>query len=253
VQNVLGARGRAELLRFLETDPLLAFDYDGTLCPIVDHAAQAVMRSRTRSHCSALCLRSICVLVSGRARSDVLGKVDGIPFAQVIGSHGADWAFVRAGDERRRRKVAGWFAQAQKRLSGIEGVEIEDKSLSMTIHYRQARQRAFALDQIARLIAELRGARVIGGKEVFNILTQDEEGKGSALLELKHLFGRKTALYIGDDVTDEEVFELPKRERIFKIRVGRSVRTKADFFVPSQELIDPLLELLVDWRHGVGV
>lgn len=69
---------------------LCAFDFDGTLSPIVEHPDLAVMRARTRDLLSCLAVLYPCIIVSGRARADILEMLSGIKVVQVIGNHGAE-------------------------------------------------------------------------------------------------------------------------------------------------------------------
>ena len=53
------------------------------------------------------------------------------------------------------------------------------------------------------------------------------------------------ALYVGDDVTDEDVFRSSSPARLLPVRVGRWVASAARFFISSQGDIDGLLLQLV--------
>jgi len=244
VRNILIPSAQKQLVEFLARDPLLVFDYDGTLCPIVSHASDAVLRPETQSLLRALCDRYICVLLSGRARKDVVPLVAKVPFAQIVGSHGEDWANAKPGEKARRKVILTAFEQLDGALKGLEGVKLENKGLSLSVHYRHAKNRRIAKARILRVLSRMRTLRVIGGKEVFNLLPKGSGGKGGALRELKKMFGKREALFIGDDLTDEDGFGLPAREHIFKIRVSYSSRSKADYYIPSQADIDALLKVI---------
>lgn len=241
----MSAEVLGQMIRFLETDPLLVFDYDGTLCPIVEHHDKAVLSTRTRELLRKLCESSTCVVLTGRSRADILPKLEGLPLAQIVGGHGSDWAEARAGDKGIRVRVAAWRRKLEHLLKGLEGVEIEDKGLSLSVHYRLAGDHALAIKRITESLVALPDARVIGGKEVFNLLPHECGGKGQALVALKLALGKRTALFAGDDLTDEEVFELPSAENIFKIRVGELPGSRADYILHSQKDIEALLELLL--------
>jgi trehalose 6-phosphate phosphatase len=246
VRNILGREAQSELIEFLAKDPLLVFDYDGTLCPIVAHASQAVISPETRTLLRSLCDSSICILLSGRARKDVLPLVDGIPFAQVVGSHGEDWLVPHAGEKARHAKMDRAYRQLMAEIGHLEGVVVENKGYSLSVHYRHARNRRAAKTKIVAAVARLRELRAIGGKEVFNLLPRESGGKGEALRDLKKMFGKREALFVGDDMTDEDGFALPARERIFKIRVGYGAKSRADYYIPSQKDIGKLLKIIRD-------
>jgi len=55
--------------------PLLAFDYDGTLAPIVSDPARAAVRTGTRELLTRLRLDTLCVVVSGRPRRDLVRRL----------------------------------------------------------------------------------------------------------------------------------------------------------------------------------
>lgn len=241
----MSAEALVKMIEFLETDPLLVFDYDGTLCPIVDYHDRAVLSPKTRALLYALCDRGTCVVLTGRSRADILPRLEGLPLAQVVGSHGADWSEPRPGDEGVRKRVAGWRRRLEHLLKGLDGVEIEDKGLSLSVHYRSAGDHELSIKRITEALVAIPDARAIGGKEVFNVLPHECSGKGQALVALKLALGKRTALFAGDDLTDEEVFELPPSENVFKIRVGERPGSRADYILNSQAEMESLLELLL--------
>jgi trehalose-6-phosphatase len=57
-----------------------------------------------------------------------------------------------------------------------------------------------------------------------------------------------SAIYVGDDENDEGVFALARKGRLLAIRVGRSARSLAPYFVASQGAIDRLLMKLIEAR-----
>src|SRR5947208_3133074 len=69
---------------------LCAFDFDGTLAPIVPHPDQAVMSDRTKGLLCRLATIYPSIVVSGRARADVLSKLRCVHLEAVIGNHGAE-------------------------------------------------------------------------------------------------------------------------------------------------------------------
>jgi trehalose-6-phosphatase len=73
---------------------LLAFDFDGTLAPIVNVREKAFLRDGTRALLRAASLLYPCAVISGRERSDVAFRVDRIPLLAIVGNHGAEPGFV---------------------------------------------------------------------------------------------------------------------------------------------------------------
>jgi hypothetical protein len=56
------------------------------------------------------------------------------------------------------------------RVPDHEGVVIEDKTYSVTIHYRHARYKRRAIRAIVGAVRRLRGSRVMGGNQAVNIV-----------------------------------------------------------------------------------
>jgi trehalose 6-phosphate phosphatase len=245
MKNILAAACRPVLDRFAWSHALLAFDFDGTLAPIVTDPAAASMRVGTRRLLTLVAERYPCVVISGRARNDVAARLDGIGLRRVIGNHGVEpWQGARTA----ARAVASWQDDLRGSLAGLRGVVIEDKSYSIAIHYRRSREKKAARQAILRAVNALVGARVIGGKLVVNVIPGGAPHKGMALERERHRLGCDTAIYVGDDETDEDVFSLPARERLLAIRVGAKRASRADYCIRDQREMDRLLEALLSHR-----
>jgi trehalose 6-phosphate phosphatase len=245
LKNILARANREILQQYAWSHVLLAFDYDGTLAPIVSDPAQAPMRPSTRVLLADLAIRYPCVVISGRAQRDARRWLEGIPLRQVIGNHGVEpWQATRP----MMAEVERWLPLLERRLSGLAGVWIEDKTYSLAVHYRLSREKKKALARILDAAAELGPARLVGGKQVVNILPEHAPHKGMALLRERNRLGCDTALYLGDDVTDEDVFGLDEPGRLLAVRVGAKPDSAAPYCVRSQAAVDELLRLLIDLR-----
>jgi trehalose 6-phosphate phosphatase len=153
--------------------------------------------------------------------------------------------------ERLTRRSTQIRAELEPLLAHIQGVELEDKQYSLAIHYRRARQRRKAREAVMRAVTGLTSpVRVIGGKLVFNILPKSAANKGIALLTLRKRHTADTAIYFGDDETDEDVFQLDQPGRLLSVRVGRSIKSAASFYIHNQAEIDDVLAYLVHARRG---
>jgi trehalose 6-phosphate phosphatase len=91
-------------------------------------------------------------------------------------------------------------------------------------------------------------ARVLGGKQVVNIVPSDAPHKGTALLRERERLYCDTALYVGDDETDEDVFRIAQPETLLTIRVGANPASAASYYLQNQEAIDALLLSLIELR-----
>lgn len=228
---------------------VLALDFDGTLAPIVADRDGAAMRPLTRRLLRKVARAYPCVVLSGRSRADVARRVKGVPFVDVIGNHGMERGRAPASTLRRVRR---WIRLLQGRLGPMQGVAIEDKGLSLAVHYRASRQKKRSRERILEAVRGLEGVRLVGGKHVLNVLPAGAPHKGLALEGVRTRLGCDTAIYLGDDETDEDVFALDQPGRLLAIRVGRSAASAAPYYVRSQAEVDRLLRRLVALRPGTS-
>jgi trehalose 6-phosphate phosphatase len=97
---------------------------------------------------------------------------------------------------------------------------------------------------------QLDGVRIVGGKYVYNLLPSVSKNKGTAVLTLAKKFRCDRIVYVGDDTTDEDVFELKKKSNVFDIRVEKSKKSKARYFLKKQEEVNVLLKKLIKLRRS---
>jgi trehalose 6-phosphate phosphatase len=221
-----------------DQDVLLAFDFDGTLAPIVDDPASPSMRPETRHLLAQVAQLYPCVVISGRPEQDVLRLLAGVTVWYVIGNRGL---YPPPALERLSADVGRWERTLADRLGRIDGVLIENKGISLAVHYRRAAERERARAAIAEAAALLDQVRVVQGKEVVNFLPEDGPDKGRSLERVRTQLGCGAALYVGDDETDEDAFRL---EGVTGVRVGHREGSAARYFVGDQEEVDDLLEQL---------
>ncbi len=249
ILSIAGARVVDDIAR---SRALIAFDFDGTLAPIVDHRDEAQMRPETRDLLRAVSLLYPCAVISGRMRSDVAARVARVPLVAIVGCHGTEAGFGPV-ERSLERQVAAWRSSLQSRLEGVEGVEIEDKRFGLAVHYRRARFPSEAERWVLSAAKELAGARVSGGHAVVNVAPRDAPTKGDAIRALCRRLDAKLAVYVGDDCTDEEAF----RSDVVRIsiRVGESRKSSAHYSLADQGQVDDLLRALVAARarqDGLG-
>jgi len=245
--HVLSPQSRGLLCEFARSRLLVAFDYDGTLAPITADPARAAMRDRTRGLLGELCNRYPCAVISGRSREDVARFVDGVALCAVVGNHGAESPEV---DAPGRECVAEWRSRLVRDLDGVDGVLIEDKTLSLSVHYRAACDKDAARQAISRAVAVLDAVRVVGGKDIVNLVPKGSRHKGFALDELRRAERCEAAMYVGDDETDEDVFRMRRALRLFTVRVGVDESSDAEYFLQTQREVDDFITALLELRPG---
>ncbi|MFC1988818.1 trehalose-phosphatase [Chloroflexota bacterium] len=125
---------------------LLLSDYDGTLTPIVSRPKDAVLSPGVREKLRALAAnKSFTIGIgSGRSLSDVeaLTGIEGIYYA---GNHGLeikgpDLNYMNPVALTARTEMEGLTRQFTDKLAGIEGALVENKGLSLSVHYRLVKE-----------------------------------------------------------------------------------------------------------------
>ncbi len=226
---------------------LLAFDFDGTLAPLVEGPGDAWMRGSTGELFARACELFPTAVISGRRREDVAMRMAGARPKYVIGNHGlepegAALTPTKVLDEA--RFVLAHLARV------IPGLELEDKQFSLSMHYKHAPRQSEARTAIWTALESLETPlRVVPGIKVFNVLPLEGPTKGDALLALVASEAAERSLYAGDDVTDEDVFRLPPSDRLVSVRVGEAADSAATFFLREQGEIDELLRHLIALRE----
>jgi trehalose 6-phosphate phosphatase len=229
---------------------MLVFDFDGTLAPIVRRPDGATMRSETRTLLRKVARSYPCAILSGRAVADLRLRFEGVPVRWLIGNHGAE-GVTRALPNR--EQVLVWRKAMRAVAARNGGVTVEDKGLSLAIHYREAVDGTRARRAILNVASSLQGARLVPGKRVINLVPVEAPDKGAALAALVAHVRPDMVLFAGDDETDEDAFQRSLDVPYVTVRVGRKVETHAEFFVAGQKAVDRLLMALVDGRVPVKV
>jgi trehalose 6-phosphate phosphatase len=245
MRHILAKRHHHVLERFGASNVVLAFDYDGTLAPFAKTPRGAQMRRTTQRLLSALAKRYPCIIISGRARRNIAPLVRAIRVAHVSGNHGLEPWSAHA---KYAAQVRRWMAQLSAGLGDVPGVAIEDKTYSVTVHYRNALHRRKAREVIEREVRRLRGARSLEGTFAVSVVPRDARTKGNALERAAALLGCDTAIFVGDEETDEEAFGVWGPDRLLAIRVGMTSRSRAPFGLRTQVEIDDLLRELLAVR-----
>jgi len=202
---------------------LVAFDVDGVLAPLVDHADDAELHDGVDEGLAALADRTTVAIVSGRALES-LERLFGFPDEfHVIGSHGLE---VR-GDDEPTLDDDERYTFEQLEIIAIRGVAaagagawLEYKPASVVLHTRTADAELAqpAIEAVTNLARMIDGAEVKPGSDVVELLARTAN-KGDALLHLAERHERSPVVYLGDDVTDEDAFRMMSPTDI-SVRVG---------------------------------
>jgi trehalose 6-phosphate phosphatase len=245
MQNILAKSNFSTLANFACSSVLIGFDYDGTLAPITPTPEKARMRRTTRALLARVARQYPCVVISGRLLDDVAKRLQELPLWHVFGNHGLEpWEQTKETADR----VNGWLDVLNAHLKRFPGVFVENKKYSVTVHYRHAADKARVRTAIAAAIGELPYVRAVGGEQAVNLVVQDSADKGAALQRARRVLSCETAIYVGDDETDEDAFGSAPREQLLSIRVGAARASRAGFYLESQAHMDRFLRALLRIR-----
>lgn len=246
-------QGRNRLALFL--------DYDGTLAPLCEDPASAVMSGTTRrafEHCVAREKIDVSI-VSGRSLADVRGMV-GVEGVTYAGNHGLEIAgpgveFCHE-DLIHYEKRTRTLATALKRIER-DGAWTEAKGPTLTFHVRRV-----PLEQREELLAEAREL-ILGAGFQARTAHAALEGrppigwdKGRAVLHLlRARYGpdwseRVRVIYVGDDQTDEDAFRfLSGLASTFRVGSAETPTTALHRLSDGDDV-----RALLDWlaRHPAG-
>lgn len=191
----------------------LITDVDGTISPIAPTPAQAAVTPACRRYLARLYRRiALVALVSGRSAAETR-EIAGIEGPVYIGNHGLErWQDGRLVTGAGAGEYVGLVASAVEALARrlqLDGLIIERKGLSASVHYRQAPEpeaAGRAILSTLESLPEIKELRILQGKKVIDILPPLEVNKGTAVAELVREHRLNGAVYLGDDTTDIDAF-----------------------------------------------
>ena len=249
MRHLLTPEGERALQAVMRLRPLLAFDFDGTLAPIVARPDEARVPESVSQGLAELARDLPVAIITGRSVADVRTRL-GFEPQYVIGNHGAE-------DPNRPRR-----AQDSQPLDALRqritahagdlaaaGVTVEDKRLSLALHYRLARDPGAALVSIEALLQGIEPSlNRFGGKCVVNVLAAGLPDKGDALAALVRRANVAAAVFVGDDVNDEAVFMRAEPPSL-TIRIGDDdPLSKAMYFLDSDAQLAVVLQRMLTMR-----
>ena len=239
---------------------LALFDYDGTLTPIVPRPQDAILPPETRQRLTALTNHPCYLtgLVSGRSLTDLETLTGGIPNLIRAGNHGLEirgpnLTFTHPGALTARNALAQLHATLTTALAPIPGIIIEDKTLTLTVHYRAAPQpQAHEIDAQVTAAAnphlQTGHLRLTRGKMVIEIRPAVPWHKGKAIEKIRQSHpDHPLPIYFGDDQTDEDGFRATQAMGGLAVFIGPSRQTTAALHrLESPQEVSETLQLLLE-------
>ncbi len=235
-----------------------ALDLDGTLVPFAATPQDAKMDAPTEALIDALIDTPgvTCGIVTGRPRELTQSLVERFPEALIAAEHGA-WRYAGGAWEAALPPVPQ-LAEIEAALSALAkrypGALVERKSCSVALHWRRvAAEAQHAIETTAEVIVD----------EWLETHPQLERLPGVEALEVRHTAAHKgtalawlrlhappgaTALAIGDDITDEDMFVALRDHDVGVLVAAQPRRTQASVRLSSPDAVHRFLRWLVDAR-----
>jgi trehalose 6-phosphate phosphatase len=246
---------------------LFLADYDGTLAAIVGRPEDARITAGAREKLKALAEqpRTTVGVISGRSIDEVRSMV-GVAGIYYSGNHGLEiegpgLSYIHPQARAARPLMKELAARLGESLGGIEGTIVQDKDLSLSVHYRLSRPEYD--DAVAGIVRRLTAPHVAKGeikvfpmKKIWEIRPPLDWDKGKAVElighEIKSQFklSRLLTVFLGDDATDEDAFKVMHRPVGWGIYVGgENQKSAAGYFLDSPQEVEDLLGRLNDLKE----
>lgn len=236
----------------------LLLDFDGTISEIVPRPEDAEVSPQIRPVLKALAERPDfnVAIVSGRALDDLRSRTN-LENVIYVGNHGLE---IEAGTTRfrephaesLRRELRSLSLQLKLALAEAEGHEIEDKGLTLSVHYRRVPEQLhhWVRSVTTGAAARSRSFQCREGKMVLEIRPQINWNKGYALKWILRevLPSSSLPIYLGDDISDEDAFAaIPEG---ITIRVGEPGDSRAQYYLPSVTAVGEFLQWLIQAKSN---
>ena len=188
----------------------LVLDFDGVLSPIVEDPTASAMPEPVAAILARLTpALGLLAVLSGRPAKFLADRVR-VRGVRLLGSYGIEE--VRDGVRRIDPEAEKWLGPVQEASRALRhvlgtspGIRLEDKSVSVAVHWRQAPDRAAAAGEVRRVTARIAaetGLRLEPGKLVEELRPPLDVDKGSAVSALMASEKLTTIAYAGDDLGD---------------------------------------------------
>jgi trehalose-phosphatase len=247
----------------------LFLDYDGTLTPIVDYPDKAVISEEVRNLLKDLSNNPRCHVgvISGRALNDVK-KIVGLKNIVYVGNHGLEIESPKIKFEsqispRLQSIIRRIKEELSNRLSKIKGLFVEDKNVTLSVHYRLATRNDYLLakkiiEEIIQPFLVSGKIKVTNGKKVIEIKPPAQWNKGRVA---EWLLARQTfilgdqpivAIYLGDDVADEDAFKAVQNKGL-TVLVGKPKKSYAQYYLKNSSEVMQFLRQLMELKKDTTI
>lgn len=261
------AQGERFIEAFVENPggALLAFDFDGTLAPIVDDPEESRLHEGSAEVLASIGNRvGQVVIITGRGVDAVrrLARLDGragLSSLVVLGQYGVERWDAATGDVRHPEVPAGikdaWnelqdmVSSMEKSGIDVEGLYLEDKQRAIGIHTRRVKDPGAMMERLkepVRELAERHDLVLEPGRSVLELRASSQD-KGDALREMVDQVKPSIVAMVGDDLGDIPAFEAIEELQLAGLVCARVVSASAE-----QTTLDGHADIRCEGPDGVA-
>jgi len=208
---------------------LILLDFDGTLIELHKNPEASIPSVKLSELLSKLANnpKNKLYVITGRNKSDIERKLGYLPIG-IIAEHGAmikeagQWEKLLGGDPDWKKEAIPVF---MKIVNECPDSSMQEKDFSLTWHFTKVESETYIifskkLKDSLRHIANRNYLKIINGKTTIELISK-KINKGSAA---RHLIQKDTfdfILSMGDDRTDEDMFEaLLEYSEAYTVKIG---------------------------------
>lgn len=234
-------------------------DFDGTLAPIVADPPESAMTPEGAVALDALAGRlRLTAVISGRPAAFLASRVT-TPGVRLLGLYGLEeWDGGRA---RARAEAAPWepvAAQAFRNLAAElavqDGIYVEEKGLSVAVHWRNAPDREAAAAVVATATAAEAARTGLArepGKLVEELRPPVDWDKGATVAALSESAGLAAVVYVGDDLGDVPAFRAAQARGGLALAVDHGAETPAEVLAAADGVLTGV-GAVAEWLGRLG-
>ncbi len=253
---------------------ILFLDYDGTLAPFAENPDNAtpltgIIETIEKINKS----KNVYVtIISGRTLSS-LNKLINIPNLNYVGTHGLEYRFAKkdnkisesdkhkSTDEKIKNLLNNILESTKDVLPKIRsyfeylknnhhGVEYEDKKYTLTLHHSPSYQIGRVMEYLESTIRNTQ-LEIIKGRNIIEVRPSGwNKGKAVEFIlenilnkEIKQSEKDYLTIYIGDDTTDEDAFNVLSGINVY-VKNEDDLQTAADFYLYNPKDVLTFLDII---------
>ena len=217
---------------------MLMLDFDGTLSALAKTPAQAFLAEKNKMVLQLISRLAPVAIVTGRSLKDIKHKV-GLKKNIYAGNHGLEWEIdCKRGGIKIPTKMVVAVNFLNKQLSNLcrkyHGALLENKHMGLSLHYRLVKTHLVdkLLKEAMQLVVPFQKKQLLKitkGKKLLDVRLALSWNKGDFVKFLHKKLGKDLLpIYIGDDVTDEDVFNILRPG--ITIQVAKNSNSKAKYY-----------------------